>query len=60
MRVKAVIGFAGIGFSVASGEVADLPDAIAESAIRAGQAEAIAEPTAKQTITKANKKVTKK
>lgn len=60
MRVKAVIGFAGIGFSVAVGEVADLPDAIAESAIRARQAEAIAEPTAKQTTTKANKKVTKK
>lgn len=41
MKVKALVGFAGIGFSVAKGEVADLPKAIAEFVIKMGYAEAV-------------------
>lgn len=50
MKVIGVVGFAGIGFSVAPGEAVDLPDAIAADAVTAGYAraaEAKAETTAK-------------
>lgn len=50
MRVVGIVGFAGIGFSVAPGEVVDLPDAVAADAVTAGYAraaEAKAETTAK-------------
>lgn len=47
MKVKAVIGFAGIGFSASAGEVINLPKDVAESVIEAGQAVS-AEPTAEQ------------
>lgn len=54
MKVKALIGFAGIGFSVAKGEVRDLPDAIAESAVMAGHAEAVSEAKPAVNRTKKN------
>lgn len=56
MKVKAVIGFAGIGFNASAGEVIDLPEAVAKSVIDCGLA--VAEPKAEPT-TKA-KKNTKK
>ncbi len=51
MRVKALVGFAGVGFSVAPGEVIDLPEAVAADAIRAGYAVA-EEPKAAEATTK--------
>lgn len=54
MKVKAKIAFAGIGFGAASGEVVDLPEAIAADVIKAGYAEPVDEPV------KAAKKMTKK
>jgi hypothetical protein len=44
MKVKAKIAFAGIGFGAASGEVVDLPEAIAADVIKAGYAEPVDEP----------------
>lgn len=57
MKVKAVIGFAGIGFSASVGEVIDLPADVAKPIIESGMA-VDAEPKAEQ-ATKATKKVKK-
>ena len=57
MKVKAKIAFAGIGFGAASGEVVDLPEAIAADVIQAGYADAVDEPKPEQVKAK---KTTKK
>jgi len=41
MKIKALTSFAGIDFSMAPGEVQDLPEAIAEDLVNAGYAEKI-------------------
>lgn len=41
MKVMAKVTFAGIDFCVRSGQVADLPETVAEDVIRAGYAEAV-------------------
>ena len=60
MKVKAMVAFAGIGFGAASGEVVDLPEAIAADVIQAGYAEAVdgvkTEPVKVVTTTKKAKK----
>ena len=60
MKVKAKVAFAGIGFGAASGEVVDLPEAIAADVIQAGYAEAVdgvkTEPVKVVTTTKKAKK----
>ncbi len=53
MRIRAVVSFAGIGFSVQQGEVTDLPDAVAMEAVRQGHAEPA--PKAEKTEHKARR-----
>lgn len=57
MKVKAKVAFAGIGFGAASGEVVDLPEAIAADVIQAGYADAVEEkPAPVKAVTKKTKK----
>lgn len=55
MKIKAKVAFAGYGVCVASGEVVDLPEAVAAKVIHEGTAEVVADEPAK-----AEKKTKKK
>ena len=56
MKVKALVAFAGLSFSAASGEVVDLPEATAEEMIRAGYAVPVEGEAPKKAAKKATKK----